>query len=122
MASKINGGPNGKYVAYYRVSTKKQGQSGLGLEAQKTAVAQYLAGGAYQVLGEFTEIESGKDHKNRPTLLEALALCRVTGARLLIAKLDRLSRNAEFLFKLQRSSVKFVCADMPEANELVVGI
>jgi len=122
MASKINGGANWKYVAYHRVSTKKQGQSGLGLEAQKTAVAHYLAGGPYQLVGEFTEIESGKDHKNRPKLLEALAFCRVTGARLIVATLDRLSRDVEFLAKLQKSSVQFLCADMPEANELTINV
>jgi DNA invertase Pin-like site-specific DNA recombinase len=112
----------GKFVAYYRVSTKRQGASGLGLDAQKTAVAQYLNGGSWTLLREFTEVESGKDDKNRPKLQEALTLCKMTGARLIIAKLDRLSRDVEFLAKLQKSSVKFVCADMPEANELVVNI
>ena len=86
----------GKFVAYYRVSTKKQGQSGLGLEAQKDAVADYLNGGHWTLLDQFTEIESGK-RSDRPELAKALAMCRLRGATLVVAKLDRLARNVHFL-------------------------
>lgn len=109
------------FVAYYRVSTARQGRSGLGLDAQKQAVADYLNGGARRVLREYTEIESGK-RKDRPELLKALAHCRQTGATLVIAKLDRLSRDAAFLLSLRDSEVAFVAADMPEANRLTIGI
>jgi DNA invertase Pin-like site-specific DNA recombinase len=112
----------GKFVAYYRVSTKRQGASGLGLDAQKTAVQNYLNGGSCELLKEFTEVESRKSDGNRPKLHDALHLCKLTGARLIIAKLDRLSRDVEFLARLQKSRTKFVAVDMPEANELVVHI
>jgi DNA invertase Pin-like site-specific DNA recombinase len=110
-----------RYVAYYRVSTDRQGRSGLGLEAQKTAVETYRtqAGGALRA--EFTEVQSGKDD-DRPQLKEALKLCRLTNSTLLIAKLDRLSRNVAFLATLQQAGTKFVACDLPEANELVVHI
>lgn len=111
----------GKFVAYYRVSTARQGRSGLGLEAQRQAVANYLNGGRWALLREFTEIESGR-HNERPELAKALALCRQTGAKLVIAKLDRLSRNTAFLLTLRDSAVKFVAADCPDANNLTVGI
>lgn len=111
----------GRFIAYYRVSTDKQGQSGLGLEAQRTAVLDYLNGGNWTVLAEFTEIESGK-HSDRPELAKALAQCRLTGAVLVIAKLDRLSRDAHFLLGLQKAEVEFVCADMPDANRLTIGV
>jgi DNA invertase Pin-like site-specific DNA recombinase len=111
----------GKFVAYYRVSTKRQGRSGLGLDAQKTAVRQFLDGGKWSLLGEFTEVESGKKD-DRPQLQKALHLAKVTGARLVIAKLDRLSRNAAFLLNLRDAGVRFVAVDMPDANETVVGI
>ena len=111
----------GKFVAYYRVSTVRQGRSGLGLEAQKRAVADYLNDGSWALLREFTEIESGKVN-DRPELAKALHTCRVTGATLVIAKLDRLSRNAAFLLTLRDSGVKFVAADVPDANNLTVGI
>lgn len=111
----------GKFVAYYRVSTQKQGKSGLGIEAQRHAVAEFLNGGDWKVVGEFTEVESGK-RSDRPALEKALAMCRLHGARLVIAKLDRLSRNAAFLLNLRDSGVDFVCADMPNANRLTVGI
>src|SRR6516164_1733158 len=114
-------GTNGKFVAYYRVSTQKQGRSGLGLEAQRHAVAEFLNGGDWKIVGEFTEVESGK-RSDRPELARALAMCRLHGARLVIAKLDRLSRNAHFLFGLQEAGVDFVAADMPNANQLTVGI
>lgn len=111
----------GKFVSYLRVSTSQQGRSGLGLEAQREAVHQYLQGGATELVAEFVEVESGK-HADRPKLVEALNLCRVTGSKLVIAKLDRLSRDAHFLLGLQKAGVQFVAADMPDANELTVGI
>jgi DNA invertase Pin-like site-specific DNA recombinase len=111
----------GKFVAYYRVSTQKQGRSGLGLAAQRQAVADFLNGGNWKIVGEFTEVESGKK-SDRRQLAKALAMCRLHGARLVIAKLDRLSRNAHFLLGLQESGVDFVAADMPTANQLTVGI
>ena len=110
-----------KYIAYYRVSTVKQGQSGLGLEAQKASVADYLSTAKGELINEFTEIQSGKKN-NRPELDKALRKCRLTGATLLIAKLDRLSRNAAFLINLQNSAIEFVACDMPEANALTVGL
>jgi hypothetical protein len=112
----------GQFIAYYRVSTAKQGRSGLGLEAQKAAVLDFLNGGSWKLLGEFTEVESGKRASNRPELARATEQCRMTGAKLLIAKLDRLSWYAHFLLGLQRGAVGFVAADMPQANELTVGI
>jgi DNA invertase Pin-like site-specific DNA recombinase len=114
-------GTTGKFVAYYRVSTQKQGRSGLGLAAQRQAVADFLNGGNWKIVGEFTEVESGKK-SDRPQLAKALAMCRLHGARLVIAKLDRLSRNAHFLLGLQESGADFVAADMPTANQLTVGI
>lgn len=109
------------FVSYLRVSTERQGRSGLGLEAQRTAVADFLAGGSWRHVAELVEVESGA-RDARPRLAEALALCRLHGATLVIAKLDRLSRDAAFLLNLQKAGVRFVAADMPEANELVVGI
>lgn len=111
----------GKWVAYYRVSTDKQGKSGLGLEAQRAAVAVFLNGGDWQMVRDFTEVESGK-RSDRPQLQAALAACRMFGAKLVIAKLDRLSRNASFLLNLQEAGVEFVCADMPAANKLTIGV
>jgi len=111
----------GKFVAYYRVSTERQGRSGLGLDAQRKAVSDHLNGGPWELVQEFTEVESGK-HADRPELIQALHLCQITGARLLIAKLDRLSRDAHFLLGLQKAGVAFVAADMPEANSMTVGV
>lgn len=110
-----------KIVAYHRVSTAKQGTSGLGLEAQSRAIADYAVTKGATVIGSFTEVESGKSNQ-RPELAKALHLAKVTGATLVIAKLDRLSRNAAFLLTLRDSGVKFVAADMPEATDLTVGI
>jgi len=110
-----------KFVAYHRVSTAQQGASGLGLEAQRVAIEGYATKAGGTVLRSFTEIESGKND-SRPQLQEALHLARITGATLVIAKLDRLSRNAAFLLTLRDSGVKFIAADMPEANNLTVGI
>ena len=107
------------YFAYYRVSTQKQGASGLGLEAQQAAVVSFLKGERPQ--GEYVEVESGKKNQ-RPQLLAALAAARAVGGVLLIAKLDRLSRNASFILTLRDSGVDFVCCDMPDANTLTVGL
>lgn len=109
----------GKFVSYLRVSTAKQG---LGIDAQRAAVAAYLNGGAWEVLGEFEEKESGKRDDNRPQLQAALKLCRLTGAKLVIAKLDRLSRNSAFLNNLLEAGVPFVCCDMPDADPLMIRI
>jgi len=111
-----------QYIAYYRVSTVKQGQSGLGLEAQQSSVTGYLNSKNGELLSEYTEIQSGKKDENRPELQSALRQCRLSGATLLIAKIDRLSRNPAFLINLQDSSTNFVCVDMPEANNFTVGI
>ncbi len=111
----------GRFVSYLRVSTDRQGKSGLGLEAQRKAVEDFLNGGSWKLINEFIEVESGK-RDDRPKLIEALARCRLHNAVLVIAKLDRLSRDAHFLLGLQKAGVRFVAADMPEANEMVVGI
>src|SRR6476660_7449329 len=106
---------HGKYVSYYRVSTDKQGKSGLGLDAQKAAVADRLDGGRWQIVGEFTETESGK-RASRPQLDAAIAACKKHKAKLIVAKLDRLSRNVSFLLKLIESGVEVLFADLPELN------
>lgn len=106
--------PERRFIAYYRVSTTRQGQSGLGLAAQQEAVERFL--GADDVLvDEFVEVESGKNN-DRPMLAEAIAACRKHGALLLIAKLDRLARNLHFISGLLEGGVTFVCCDMPEAD------
>jgi len=110
-----------KIVSYLRVSTSKQGRSGLGLEAQRQAIEAYARSRGASVLQTFTEVESGKVD-SRPELEKAIHLAKVTGATLVIAKLDRLSRNAAFLLALRDSGVRFVAADMPDANELTVGV
>jgi DNA invertase Pin-like site-specific DNA recombinase len=111
----------GRFVAYYRVSTARQGRSGLGLEAQRTAVTDHLNGGSWRLVAEFTEIESGK-RSDRPKLAEALKICRLTGARLIIAKLDRLARNVAFISNLMESNVEFEAVDFPQANRLTIHI
>ena len=108
-----------KYVVYYRVSTKKQGLSGLGLEAQRTIVESYIKGNT--VIKEFTEIETGKS-ANRPQLNMALACCKANNATLIVAKLDRLARNLHFVTSLQAANIDFVCCDMPTANRLTIHI
>jgi DNA invertase Pin-like site-specific DNA recombinase len=113
-----------RFIAYYRVSTVRQGRSGLGLEAQRKAVRRFIgdSAGALRpglLIGEFTEIESGK-HADRPQLALALEACRLTGAVLVIAKLDRLSRDAHFLLGLEKAGVEFIATDMPNANRLTV--
>ena len=110
-----------KYVAYYRVSTERQGRSGLGLEAQKHAVEDFLQSTGGTLRAEFVEVQSGKN-EDRAKLLEAVKLCKLTRSTLLIAKLDRLSRNAAFLLTLQNSGTRFVAVDNPDMNETVVGI
>jgi DNA invertase Pin-like site-specific DNA recombinase len=111
------------FIAYLRVSTERQGRSGLGLEAQKAAVDAFIASksGAKLIAPPFVEIESGKKN-DRPELIKALLRAKVTGSCLLVAKLDRLSRNAAFLMTLRDSGVPFVAADQPEANNLTIGI
>jgi DNA invertase Pin-like site-specific DNA recombinase len=111
----------GKFIAYFRVSTDRQGKSGLGLEAQREAVLAYLNGGSWTMVAEFTEIESGK-HADRPQLAAALAACKKHKAKLVIAKLDRLSRNLAFIATLMDSGVEFVAVDNPHANKLTVHI
>jgi DNA invertase Pin-like site-specific DNA recombinase len=110
-----------KIVAYIRVSTAKQGRSGLGLEAQRAAIAAYAKSANAVTVAEYQEVESGTNNV-RHELQKALKHARVTGAKLVIAKLDRLSRNAAFLLNLQEAGVDFVACDMPEANALTVGI
>src|SRR5262249_17927067 len=112
----------GKFVSYLRVSTDKQGKSGLGLEAQRNAVEDYLNGGRWKLVKEFVEVESGKREDNRPMLAQAMAACRLHKATLVIAKLDRLSRDAHFLLGLDKAGLEFVATDNPHANRLTVGI
>jgi len=107
-----------QWIAYYRVSTPQQGVSKLGLDSQKDLVMRFL--GNIAPIAEFTETESGKRHKNRPALLEALALCRKKKATLVIAKLDRLSRNVAFIATMLESDVPFVCCDYPNANKAML--
>jgi DNA invertase Pin-like site-specific DNA recombinase len=109
----------GPFVAYYRVSTDRQGRSGLGLEAQQAAVRSYL--GIETPIAEFTEVETGT-RNDRPQLDHALALCRKRKARLVIAKLDRLSRNLAFIAALMDASVEFVAVDNPHATRLTLHI
>lgn len=113
--------PSLKLVAYERVSTARQGRSGLGLEAQRTAIDAFATERSARVLARFTEVETGRKNE-RPELDAALNLAKLTGATLIIAKLDRLSRNAAFLLTLRDAGVRFLACDMPEANDLTVGI
>ncbi|MCE7061975.1 recombinase family protein [Dyadobacter sp. CY343] len=106
-------------VAYFRVSTDRQGKSGLGLEAQHEAVHLFAQHQGYQVTAEFTEIESGKKNE-RPELMAALLLCRKEKAMLILAKLDRLVRNVAFIANLMESKVEFLAVDNPHANPLMV--
>lgn len=109
-----------RYVAYYRVSTQKQGRSGLGLEAQRETVLGYV-GGVGNLTAEFTEVESGRN-ADRPQLAAALRNCKATGAVLVVARLDRLARDVAFLSNLMNSGVDFVAVDFPEANRLMVHV
>jgi DNA invertase Pin-like site-specific DNA recombinase len=113
---------DGKYISYLRVSTPKQGQSGLGLAAQRGAVENWLNGGRWKLVAEFVEIESGKSHRNRPKLALALEACRRYGAKLIISRLDRLSRDPVFLLSLRDAGIDFTAVDMPDANRMTVGI
>ena len=112
-----------RFIAYYRVSTMKQGQSGLGLEAQQAAVSAYLHGSASSLVGEFTETETGKGAnalETRPQLRAALNACTKHKATLIIAKLDRLARNVHFVTGLLETGCDFVAADMPHANKVMI--
>ena len=111
----------GRFVAYYRVSTDKQGRSGLGLEAQQEAVRSYMRGGTWEQVAEIIEIESGT-RADRSKLTEALRMCRLHHATLVIAKLDRLARNVAFVSNLMESGVDFRAVDFPTANRLTVHI
>lgn len=114
-----------KFIAYYRVSTERQGKSGLGLEAQREAVHRYLNGGEWSLVSEFTEVETGKGANalaRRPQLRAALDACKRNRATLVIAKLDRLARNVHFVSGLIESGVEFVAADMPHANKTMIQI
>jgi DNA invertase Pin-like site-specific DNA recombinase len=117
----VGGEHTGKFVAYYRVSTQRQGRSGLGLEAQQRAVRDHLDGGRWRLIAEITEIETGK-RADRPKLAAALKLCRVHGATLIIAKLDRLARNVAFVSALMDAGVEFEAVDFPQANRLTIHI
>src|SRR5665213_3319232 len=109
------------FVTYLRVSTARQGRSGLGLDAQRAAVADFLTARGGLEVASYREVESGKVN-DRPQLEAALKRCRQTRATLLVAKLDRLSRNAAFLLALRDAGVRFICADLPDANELTIGV
>lgn len=111
-----------KFVCYYRVSTQRQGQSGLGLEAQGSSVAAFLAQRGGEVVGEFTETESGKRASNRPKLAEAMELCRRNRAILVIAKLDRLARNVHFISGLLESGVNFIAVDQPTKDRFMLHV
>ena len=113
---------NGKFVAYYRVSTLRQGQSGLGIDAQRKTVSDFLNGGNWSLVEEFVEVESGSGKKHRPQLEAAIAACKKHKATLIVAKLDRLYRNVHFVTKLMEDTVKFKCCDMTEANNLTIHI
>lgn len=108
-----------KFVAYYRVSTQKQGLSGLGLQSQKLTVNNFI--GDNELIEEYTEIETGKNDK-RIELQKAISTAKKNNATLIIAKLDRLSRNASFILALRDSNINFVCCDMPDANNFTIGI
>ena len=113
--------PPTRAVAYYRVSTARQGRSGLGLDAQRETVEAFAAARGWQLLDAFTEVESGR-RAARPELANAMRHCRLAGATLLVAKLDRLSRDLEFLAALGKGAVPFIAADLPNANTLTLGV
>jgi DNA invertase Pin-like site-specific DNA recombinase len=112
----------GKFISYLRVSTDKQGRTGYGINAQRKAVTDYLNGGSWELVAECVEVESGRRTDNRPELQRALALCKKHRAKLVIAKLDRLSRNVAFIANLMDGKVDFVCCDMPEATRLTIHV
>lgn len=109
----------GRFISYLRVSTDKQGRNGLGIDAQRASIASYLNGGTWELLTEFVEVESGKNSE-RPKLQEAMAECKRTGSTLIIAKLDRLSRDPDFIGMVMKSSIDFVACDMPAANKVTI--
>lgn len=114
-----------QFVAYYRVSTAQQGRSGLGLDAQRAAVSQFTNHGNWELLGEFTETESGKGSnalERRPQLRDAMTMAKKHGATVVIAKLDRLARNVHFISGLIEQKVEFVAADMPSASKEMINI
>ncbi|HEY4246207.1 MAG TPA: recombinase family protein [Lacunisphaera sp.] len=112
-----------KSVSYFRVSTIRQGESGLGLDGQRDVVRRFVTLHGMESVGEFTEVESGKKtDAERPQLSDALALCKKQGATLIVSKLDRLSRNALFLLQLQQANVDFICCDCPNVDRFTVGI
>lgn len=110
-----------QYIAYCRVSTAKQGQSGLGLEAQRSAIKSFVHAEKGEVIAEYVEVESGRS-KTRKALLQALAHTRATKSKLIIAKLDRLARNLSFTAALMESGVEFVCCDLPYANKFTIHV
>ena len=110
-----------RYISYLRVSTSSQGKSGLGLEAQRETVSQYINSSGAELVHELVEVESGRKN-DRPKLHEAIALCKAYNATLLVANLSRLARNAHFLIGLQESGVQFTACDNPQANQFTVGI
>src|SRR6202048_4638076 len=115
----MNAQHRGKFVAYYRVSADSGGRTGVGLDAQRKAVKDYLNGGVWELVGELTEIESRKRIK-RPELVKALTTCRKLRARLVIAKLNRLSRSVAFMVALMDSDVDFIAVDKPNVNKLTI--
>jgi DNA invertase Pin-like site-specific DNA recombinase len=110
-----------RYVAYYRVSTQKQGQSGLGLEAQQKAVQEFLCQFGGELVTEFVEVESGK-RSDRPEFIKAADYAELANATLLVAKLDRLSRDLHFITSLQKRGIQFKLADLPEIDQLTIHI
>src|ERR1700730_14762435 len=117
----MNPARTGSFVAYYRVSTQKQGRSGLGLEAQQRAVRDHLDRTNRKLVAELVEIESGKK-PDRPKLAEALKLCRLTGSKLIVARLDRLARNVAFVSRLMEAGADFEAVDFPQANRFTIHI
>jgi len=116
---------NGKFIAYYRVSTQKQGQSGLGLEAQEQAVLNYLNGGEWELIQKFVEVETGKGAdalEKRPQLKAALEMCKKQKATLLIAVLDRLGRNVHFISGLMESGVDFISVESPNDSPFMLHV
>jgi DNA invertase Pin-like site-specific DNA recombinase len=111
----------GRYVGYLRVSTERQGESGLGLDAQRSRILAFINGNGAEPVAWFTEIESGK-RADRPELTKALEHCELTGATLVVSTLDRLTRDEAFLRAVRDAGVRFKCADMPDADELVIDI
>jgi DNA invertase Pin-like site-specific DNA recombinase len=115
------GGAAMKYVAYFRVSTVKQGRSGLGMDAQRKMVSDFVAANGGEIVSEYAEIESGKND-NRPELMKAMKHASLVNARLLVGKLDRLSRDLNFITSLQKSNIEFQIADMPGCDSFTIHI